>query len=61
MVTPLELQRNCEMDSFAECDRFDKDERCPTCGLRWQYLSGQRYCPTCEAEVFFLKDVRDFP
>ena len=21
---------------------------CPGCGLQWMYLSGQKYCPTCE-------------
>jgi len=21
---------------------------CPSCGLKWMYLGGQKYCPTCE-------------
>lgn len=35
---------------------FADDNRCGRCGLEWMYLSGQRYCPTCEAEDFYPSD-----
>lgn len=33
-----------------------EDNKCPKCGLKWQYLSGQRYCPTCDYDNFFPDD-----
>lgn len=37
-------------DDLDELDR--QDEVCPKCGLKYHYLSGQRYCPTCEFDEY---------
>lgn len=41
-------------EDLDERDRKEQsNNRCPSCGLKWQYLSGQRYCPTCEADYYY--------
>lgn len=56
----------CQEDSrFAATNEdlsdMDKDEgnRCPRCGLRYQHLSGQKYCPTCEFYDFEKNGSKD--
>jgi len=49
-------------EKFDHEDCIDTEcDVCPKCGLRFQYLSGQRYCPTCEYDEFSDYGENDLP